>query len=319
MASYLGQSYGYGGPDMRTLPGLSMGALSVAVSNEVVGLPPTLGLIDPSLHVLFPVYSTCVAEPTAPSTADNTIPIALPPQLKKRFNGLKYISGGLYEGYVKRYNPVRGFGFLTATHQIFPVLGSAPMGSTATAKDFERSVTETQDLNGISAGSSPDVSCMPHELDLGAGGDGRPADTRSTPCLNVDTCMQLDPNQHSFFKGLSPDAPLTSFASDISTTSTAMKSMKSYTRVPTRPGDIFVHHSHVDMHGFHTMPVRGRVRFQVNFIEARSSYQAVNVELLPQVVPRNRDSVNTSTSDHLSNENGPSIFWLDEVKRWESS
>ncbi|CCW69821.1 unnamed protein product [Phytomonas sp. Hart1] len=298
---YLGQ-----GLNLGTAPGL--GLETGPVTKETTCPPPPVGFVDPMLHVLMPFYGGCVAEPAGLPGAPNTM-FAMPlapqplPKLEKRLNGLNYTPGSLYEGYVKRYNPVRGFGFLTATHQVFSATDAALGGSTTTVKELERSTTEAPDLNGISTESSPEISFMPNEMDPGAAGDGRPTDTLSTSLLKVGTCMQLEPKPHSLLEEMPPDASSTSFPSADSTTSASTKSVRSYTCVPIKLGDIFVHQSYVEMHGFRTLPVRGRVRFQVSYMEGQSSYQAINVELLPQVVPLDLDLTNIIASDIPDSKN----------------
>ncbi|CBH13874.1 hypothetical protein, conserved [Trypanosoma brucei gambiense DAL972] len=47
--------------------------------------------------------------------APSSLPTTLP---SRRGNGMMYQLGEWYEGVVKRYNPMRGFGFLTATHHL---------------------------------------------------------------------------------------------------------------------------------------------------------------------------------------------------------
>ncbi|KAG8343409.1 hypothetical protein TRVL_05763 [Trypanosoma vivax] len=49
--------------------------------------------------------------PAQPSLGANDVP-------SRHCNGMMYELGGWYEGVVKRYNPMRGFGFLTATHHL---------------------------------------------------------------------------------------------------------------------------------------------------------------------------------------------------------
>ncbi|CCW65154.1 unnamed protein product [Phytomonas sp. EM1] len=310
--STIGLGFGQG------TPAIGLGAGHGAVAKEVVCLPPTMGLVDGPLHVILPVYGPRMPESVAPPPANPMLamPLMPPPMtgLEKRLNGLNYIPGGLYEGYVKRYNPVRGFGFLTATHQIFPAPDTLPNASTTTAKDFERSATDAPDGNGISPDSSPEISFTPYEADPGAAVDARPADILPTPRIDGDVFLQLEPMAQSYFEGMLPDASLTSFASAMSATSTAMKSGRSYTRVPTAPGDIFVHQSYVRMHGFRTLPVGGRVRFQVSFMKGHCSFQAVSVELLPQVVPSSVDFMNTSTTENPDSKKDFSANWVDELK-----
>lgn len=57
-----------------------------------------------------------------------------PPAKPTRVNGVRYTFGALYEGRVKRYNPQRGFGFLTASHQLIPLSPSPSASSAAVAR-----------------------------------------------------------------------------------------------------------------------------------------------------------------------------------------
>ncbi|KPI87236.1 hypothetical protein ABL78_3673 [Leptomonas seymouri] len=138
------------------------------------------------------------------------IPImAMPPSLPpapKTMNGLQYEYGEVYDGVVKRYNPNRGFGFLTATHHI-KMDGASPADALTAAKSSHHCATSTE----------PAVM-------------GR--------------------------------------------------------RIPVQLGDIFVHQSYMHMQGFRILPVGGRVRFRVGYKDGQQTFQAVDVQLLPQVIPQ---------------------------------
>ncbi|CCW71584.1 unnamed protein product [Phytomonas sp. Hart1] len=273
--------------------------------------------LDPLLHVFLPVYSGSVAESAGLTSVTNTVftvPIesqALP-NLDKRVNGLNYTPDCLYEGYVKRYNPVRGFGFLTATHQVVPTPDPASGESTTTAKEFERSGTEGLDPNDISRESSHEVSFMLHEADPCLGGDVQLADVLTAAFLDVNNYVEHEPKPQPFPNRVLPRSSSTSLPSVF--TSTDKKSVKSCTRVPINPGDIFVHQTYLNMNGFRTLPVGGRVRFRVSFMKGHKSFQAISVQLLPQVMPPGMDHLNTFTSDTPDSKNNISAADPDQVE-----
>ncbi|CAG9579299.1 conserved hypothetical protein [Leishmania major strain Friedlin] len=143
------------------------------------------------------------------------LPLPQPPRPPKTLNGLQYHLGELYEGFVKRYNPNRGFGFLTATTHVTVV------------------------------------------------NDGSNSDSATG----------------------TPIASLNNTTTAVPTTGEA-ETPKEY-RTPVHLGDIFVHQSSMQMEGFRTLPVGGRVRFCIGYKDGQQTLQAVNVELLPQVLPPN--------------------------------
>lgn len=147
--------------------------------------------------------------------------LPLPPPPVKTLNGLQYQLGELYEGFVKRYNPNRGFGFLTATTHIA----------------FCR-----EDAGGAA---------------------------ESTP------------------SGSATEMPATATVKEV--------------RTAVHVGDIFVHQSYMHMQGFRTLPVGGRVRFRVGYKDGQQTFQAVEVELLPQVLPLNMEIPGFTTMASLAN------------------
>ncbi|KAG5471352.1 hypothetical protein LSCM1_01436 [Leishmania martiniquensis] len=146
-----------------------------------------------------------------------------PPPPAKILNGLQYQLGELYEGVVKRYNPNRGFGFLTATSHI----------------------TVSNDNTAGSANGPSPVSSSPA-------------------------------------------------ASPVSGTAEAEAPKEHHT--PVHLGDIFVHQSSMHMEGFRTLPVGGRVRFRIGYKDGQQTLHAVDVELLPQVLPPNLEVASTAMS-----------------------
>ena len=190
----------------------SRGAALPAYAVTPLPLPPASfsSSIAPVLATALPGAVPYIPIVAVPST---------PPPAPKTMNGIQYEHGELYEGFVKRYNPNRGFGFLTATHHIKP--------------------------DGVAARSS--------------------ASTTSAPNGN-----------HNLSSASAPASA-------------------QECRVPVHLGDIFVHQSYMHMQGFRTLPVGGRVRFRVGYKDGQQTFQAVDVELLPQVVPQSMEASTPSS------------------------
>ncbi|CBZ29189.1 conserved hypothetical protein [Leishmania mexicana MHOM/GT/2001/U1103] len=153
-----------------------------------------------------------------------TLPLPQPPRPAKTLNGLQYQLGELYEGFVKRYNPNRGFGFLTATAHVTMVNDGS---------------------NSDSAAGTPIASVN--------------ATAKAVPT----TGEEKNPKKHL---------------------------------TPVHLGDIFVHQSSMQMEGFRTLPVGGRVRFRIGYKDGQQTLQAVNVELLPQMLPPNIEMTSSASS-----------------------
>ncbi|CAC9519025.1 'Cold-shock' DNA-binding domain containing protein [Leishmania donovani] len=152
------------------------------------------------------------------------MPLPQPPRPPKTLNGLQYQLGELYEGFVKRYNPNRGFGFLTATAHV------------TMANDGSNSDSVT----------------------------GTPIASLNATTTAVPTTREAEtPKEH---------------------------------RTPVHLGDIFVHQSSMQMEGFRTLPVGGRVRFRIGYKDGQQTLQAVSVELLPQVLPPNVEMASSASS-----------------------
>lgn len=185
----------------------------------------------------------------------------------KGLNGLQYQPGSTYEGYVKRYNPTRGFGFLTATHQLV----SPSPTPTAPATTSQAAL-----FNGLAIidGSHPPPSPPQQQL-------VNPSMTRAAVAAG-----QLLPY-----------------------------------RCPIHLGDIFVHQSYLNMVGFRSLPVGGRVRFRVGYLEGQQTFQAVDVELLPQVTPPCPREAKADTTCLSSNAMLPMmmVMQVPEVQSYSSS
>ncbi|EKG05996.1 hypothetical protein TCSYLVIO_002921 [Trypanosoma cruzi] len=74
--------------------------------------------------------------------------VGLPPQATlvasnplSKENGTRYELGEWYEGVVKRYNPMRGFGFLTATHHLKVISPSIPLRPQPQQQQRQKSTT----------------------------------------------------------------------------------------------------------------------------------------------------------------------------------
>ncbi|KPA78908.1 hypothetical protein ABB37_05972 [Leptomonas pyrrhocoris] len=198
------------------------GAIASAAAYSVV--PPM-----PFDTTIGPVFSAAMpgALPFIPIVA-----MPPPPPAPKAVNGLQYEHGETYEGFVKRYNPNRGFGFLTATHHM-------------------------------------------------------KADSASSTSASLTGSLTA--------------APSSSYGSN--STAPPVKER----RIPVHVGDIFVHQSYMHMQGFRTLPVGGRVRFRVGYKDGQQTFQAVDVELLPQVVPQNMEtSATPAASPNAANASTPS-------------
>ncbi|KAK7201566.1 Cold-shock DNA-binding domain containing protein [Novymonas esmeraldas] len=197
------------------------GASSQSVSGSVASGPAYL--MAP--QVSFSTGSMMAASSVA--SLSGSAAFVVPPAPPKMVNGLQYQLGGVYEGFVKRYNPNRGFGFLTATLH----------------------VTVASD-----AGSE-------HGSEVGS---TAPAVSLNASAASAPPCGEPKPPQEI--------------------------------RTPVNLGDIFVHQSYMHMHGFRTLPVGGRVRFRVGYKDGQQTFQAVDVELLPQVLPANLEMIASTTS-----------------------
>jgi cold shock CspA family protein len=182
--------------------------------------PPPPGSFNASVASMFSASLTG-AVPCVPLVAMQPPPPPPPPALPKTMNGVQYEHGELYEGFVKRYNPNRGFGFLTATYHVKPEAFAGGVSTTG-----------------------------------------------------------------------SPAASLTAPPTSGSATAGSVKER----RIPVHLGDIFVHQSYMHMQGFRTLPVGGRVRFRVGYKDGQQTFQAVDVELLPQVVPQNMEASPTTSA-----------------------
>ncbi|CCD14978.1 unnamed protein product [Trypanosoma congolense IL3000] len=114
----------------RNFSGISGGG-SIPSSSNISPMPPVTMSpctwnfsVPPASQPSQPIYVMLPPTPT-PGRA-GPAGAALPPtptaEVPRRSNGMMYELGEWYEGFVKRYNPTRGFGFLTATHhlQIIP-------------------------------------------------------------------------------------------------------------------------------------------------------------------------------------------------------
>ncbi|TPP41483.1 Cold-shock DNA-binding domain family protein [Leishmania donovani] len=129
-----------------------------------------------------------------------------------------------FSGFVKRYNPNRGFGFLTATAHV----------------------------TMVNDGSNSDSVT------------GTPIASLNATTTAVPTTREAEtPKEH---------------------------------RTPVHLGDIFVHQSSMQMEGFRTLPVGGRVRFRIGYKDGQQTLQAVSVELLPQVLPPNVEMASSASS-----------------------
>ncbi|KEG05914.1 hypothetical protein DQ04_17361000 [Trypanosoma grayi] len=85
---------------------------------------------------------------------------AAPPHQSMHDNGTMYKLGEWYEGVVKRYNPMRGFGFLTATHHLRVV---SPQTATATSTSSQPETTGT----GEEAQKTPQAQVVRTPVSLG--------------------------------------------------------------------------------------------------------------------------------------------------------
>lgn len=167
-------------------------------------------------------------------------------------NGARYDPAATYEGYVKRYNPTRGFGFITATHQVLPSEAAPAAGHT------------TLNSDSSSGSSSANPSDHRHRLDDDKGCCGSTAAGGETESGGSDT------GDGSPVSGGAEHTPF---------------HRSGGVRIPVQLGDIFIHQSYVRMQGFRSLPVGGCVRFRVGLLTGQQSFQAVEVELLPKASP----------------------------------
>lgn len=127
--------------------------------SSAVATPPQMGSARDGLDV-FSGPPKSLERPTVmrPGHRDKQqlLP-ALAVQSRSSYNGTKYHLGGWYVGHVKRYNPLRGFGFLTAAYQLVPV-GTA-------AEEMERVPTPLDLTTATSAANrlfdQSDHNCLP--------------------------------------------------------------------------------------------------------------------------------------------------------------
>ncbi|EPY16334.1 hypothetical protein STCU_11390 [Strigomonas culicis] len=78
----------------------------------------------------------------SPAAVSMTGPALAPAPAPTRRNGQRYEVGVVYEGYVKRYNPVRGFGFLTATHRLPPPPASGKPATDGVTREAQSSTDQ---------------------------------------------------------------------------------------------------------------------------------------------------------------------------------
>ncbi|KAG5471669.1 hypothetical protein LSCM4_03221 [Leishmania orientalis] len=204
-------------------PPMTSQSSSASASASTTSVPAYLAAspVSPFGGAMVQAFSPSLSGPTA-----FVLPALLPPPPPppaKMLNGLQYQLGELYEGIVKRYNPNRGFGFLTATTHI-----------TVRNDGASDSATGTLPASLSAAGAAASGSA-----EAGA------------------------PKEH---------------------------------HTPVHLGDIFVHQSSMHMEGFRTLPVGGRVRFRIGYKDGQQTLHAVDVELLPQVLPPNVEVATSAMS-----------------------
>ncbi|CAM42577.1 conserved hypothetical protein [Leishmania braziliensis MHOM/BR/75/M2904] len=118
-------THSYAMQPQLSMPSQSASASATSVPAYLVApqVPSFGGTMASNFSKSFP-GSTPLAVPALPS----------PPQPAKTLNGLYYQLGEVYEGFVKRYNPNRGFGFLTATtHVTVSANGDSATGTPPTS------------------------------------------------------------------------------------------------------------------------------------------------------------------------------------------
>lgn len=244
-----------------------------------------------------PLLESTVPPPVETAASNSTTTAQ---QLK--VNGTQYSLFALYEGYVKRYNPVRGFGFLTAASQLIPIAaGPQPepqyfTEATTLPHDrsdmalFEHENTPPQGL-GMFGGCNSRLHGGRKDYD-GSRINVFTASTTSITDASLATPFNnphgstREGDRYPYAVEGGEDSPHDGTALT-NTTSTPDEGVR-YHRVRTYVGDIFVHQSNVHMKGFRSLPVGGRVRFQVGLLSGQNAFQAINVELLPQTVPAHR-------------------------------
>ncbi|KAG5495851.1 hypothetical protein JIQ42_02721 [Leishmania sp. Namibia] len=204
-------------------PPMTSQSSSVSASASTTSVPAylTASPVSPFGGAMVQAFSPSLSGPTA-----FVLPALLPPPPPppaKMLNGLQYQLGELYEGIVKRYNPNRGFGFLTANTHI------------------------TVSNDGASDSAS---GTLPASLSAAAPAASGSAEAGA-------------PKEH---------------------------------HTPVHLGDIFVHQSSMHMEGFRTLPVGGRVRFRIGYKDGQQTLHAVDVELLPQVLPPNVELATSAMS-----------------------
>lgn len=247
---------------------LSMQQPQMPSTNSVAAAAAALGVADPLARFPPPTSGS------APATSG---------MAGHQVNGLQYSPHGLYEGYVKRYNPVRGFGFLTATHQLVsqatndkktPSESGDNAVSSSSLSSSSAPALAVAAASGVTQYSTSPIPPAPHH--------SQPSHPGSVGDQSNDGEAEKGAHHHHYASATVHTAGgETNKHTDSSDKETEMR----YVRVPLYVGDIFVHQSYVNMHGFRSLPVGGRVRFRVGFLNGQRSFQAVNVELLPQVLP----------------------------------
>ncbi|RNF26245.1 uncharacterized protein Tco025E_01461 [Trypanosoma conorhini] len=135
--------------------GLSMQSPTSSPASSM-GTPPVYFVLQPS-----PAQSPQLAAPSANIMA---LPPHAPPAAPhgpSQENGTRYELGEWYEGVVKRYNPMRGFGFLTATHHL-KVISPPPLPAQQQTSITARTNTPPSPTAAIAAAAG---ATQPKKLD----------------------------------------------------------------------------------------------------------------------------------------------------------